>query len=184
VVTETLQLSVYDIAAFEGELDLPDLAERLKVVGVPVLAQSNRQFVLQADWTTFLRDAICAYTSVKPVDRFVKQWGTPARLPATEHDVTVELVEPWGETETKRLNDYPPLRQLVDNFTVAALQRFKVPCQQHTGTRTFIFPGRRVGLTLRARSLFVYRIKNGLKRGIDVRSEADFEQALNWIETA
>jgi hypothetical protein len=90
----------------------------------------------------------------------------------------------WDDAEREQLRRNPRQRMLLDQFTRCSEQRLNARWRQNRTTRTF-YPdeARKFGLKLGG-SLFIYRVSGNDKRGMYLRSEADFDKAMDWAMAA
>jgi hypothetical protein len=120
------------------------------------------------------------------VDNTANPADDKSRLPyvrySSEYEIDPGHVE-WDPAEKAQLRRYRSTELLVDNFTRCSEQRLNARWRQNRTTRTFIpEDARRFGLRLHGGSLFIYRVEGNDKRGLYVRSEADFDKAMDWVQ--
>jgi hypothetical protein len=173
-VSESITIRVREVGTLAEDYGIPDLRSRLTSAGVALLSDGTRHLVPEDQWLRFVGDAIRAYS---PTDDGL---GVSEVSDVSGHDSGAD----WDSSYGAALRYDLRLRSLLDGFTTFMEQRASAIWRQNASTRTYMLPdGRKIGLRLRPTlGLLLYTLRHGGMK-MYVHSDADFERALNWVQS-
>lgn len=177
------QIEALDTAELSKELEIEELARLLEARGVEVFQVDGRTLIAVATWERVRREAVQAWLRAPDHEA-----GSAGEVRAERDWIDVpeqaRFESQWNERRTRLLDRHPWLRELVDSFVNYVTDRDpNARVQQHGQTVTFVMPrGRRAGLRLRTKGIWLAARRQGEEISEWVRSHEDFERGLRWLQ--
>lgn len=178
-----LEIEVLPVDELSEEFGLPRLGEYLRTATYELFEQDGRRWVAVADWNRFVRASVeGAWELPGESDENRLQFDMGGQ--AQEEPVTS-----WNWRRAGLISRNPWLGRLADDFIRYVLANEpEARAQPHGQTVTFVMPpARRAGLRLRvgrgreSGGLWLVAQRRGQPIETWVRSEADFQDALQWL---